>query len=114
MIQRLCKECGNSYYQYNSAQTLCGRCQYNKYAKPRKPINRVGKVAKKWIETRKQWIDEHPGPWSCYICGTPLNIDTLTLDHVKSRSRRPDLRYEFDNLQPCCWPCNTAKGSNSL
>lgn len=37
-----------------------------------------------------------------------------TLDHVKSRSSRPDLRYEFSNLKPCCFTCNTLKGSKSV
>lgn len=71
----------------------------------------MGRIAKEWVKSRQEWIGAHPGPWKCYICNTPLDIDTLTLDHVKSRSRRPDLRFDQDNLMPCCWSCNEKKGS---
>jgi 5-methylcytosine-specific restriction endonuclease McrA len=52
--------------------------------------------------------------WHCYLCGRPLTIETLTLDHVKSRSRHPELRYELSNLRPACWACNTAKSSRDI
>lgn len=77
-------------------------------------MKKIGKVTKKWIDTRREWIDKHPEPWTCYLCGRLLDIDTLTLDHIKSRTRRPDLRYTENNLAPCCWPCNKAKGSKGL
>jgi 5-methylcytosine-specific restriction endonuclease McrA len=37
-----------------------------------------------------------------------------TLDHVKSRSRHPELRYALTNLRPSCGPCNVMKGSLDL
>lgn len=112
MLEHLCKSCGTTFLRYNSAQTKCGKCQYNRLR--RKPIKRVGKIAKKWIETRNEWIRLNPGPWTCYLCSKSLDIDTLTLDHVKSRSRRPDLRFELSNLQPACLSCNVDKGSRDI
>jgi predicted metal-binding transcription factor (methanogenesis marker protein 9) len=99
--------------------------------KPRKPlivkkaINRVGPITAQWIETRHQWIQQNATPtgyWTCYICPQRLgvvadpdnNIQVLTLDHIKSRGRHPELRFELSNLAPCCARCNSDKGSLSL
>lgn len=68
-----------------------------------------------WAKTRKQWVKENPGNhqgyWECYLCDKWVTLDNLTVDHVIPRSNRPDLRYEQSNLKPCCWECNTEKGS---
>lgn len=68
--------------------------------------------------TRAAWFHSHApdrdGFYTCYICGDKLLPRETTLDHVKSRSRHPELRFEPSNLQPCCWRCNTAKGSRDL
>jgi hypothetical protein len=37
--------------------------------------------------------------------------EETTLDHVIPRSRAPELRYDPNNLRPCCWTCNSKKGS---
>lgn len=77
----------------------------------RKTIRRIGKYGRKWLKTRAEWIKQNPGPWNCYICGELLTLETLTLDHKKSRSRHPELRYDHANLAPCCWRDNQEKGS---
>jgi 5-methylcytosine-specific restriction endonuclease McrA len=79
-----------------------------------KRLRTVGKFGMMWRRTRRLWIENHPGPWECYLCGCPLTTADMTLDHVKSRSRHPELRFEMNNLKPCCWACNTAKGSRDL
>lgn len=80
-----------------------------------KPMKKVGKQARLWMETRREWIAQHPGPtWKCYLCGVLLTRETLTLDHIQSRGRYPELRYVLSNLQPSCAPCNLAKGSRDL
>jgi 5-methylcytosine-specific restriction endonuclease McrA len=110
----MCKNCGRSFTRCNSLNTICQKCQYNKYAKPRKSIKRIGPVARQWIETRQLWIDTHPPKrdyWDCYLCGKKLTIDTLTIDHMKSRGHHPEYRFDMDNLAPCCWRCNEKKGS---
>lgn len=43
-----------------------------------------------------------------------MDKSETTLDHVQPRSGAPDLRYEFSNLKPCCYACNSAKGSKRL
>lgn len=114
MLEYLCKNCQTSFYRYNSAVTLCGKCSYNRYAKKAKPIKKVGKVAKAWIEYRKEWFVKYPptnGFYTCGICLMPVHINETVLDHVVPRSNRPDLRYIDSNIQPTHYICNSKKGS---
>lgn len=77
----------------------------------RSRLKRVGPITQKWIETRKFWITQNPPPYTCGICHLPVPPDEMVLDHILSRSRRPDLRFDLTNLQPAHWRCNTEKGS---
>jgi len=74
-----------------------------------------GKYARKWLRTRKKWINTNPpnheGYYECYLCHKFITLDEMTLDHIIPRSHAPELRFEFSNLAPCCGPCNTKKGS---
>lgn len=113
-IEYTCKDCGKSFTRYNSLNRICSKCQFNKYAKPKKAIKRIGPVAKKWIETRHEWIKKHitdNGLWECFYCGRLLTLDQLTLDHKLSRGRHPEKRFDENNLVPACWGCNEKKGS---
>ncbi len=92
--------------------TMCDMCRINKHAT--KPLKKIGPITRKWIETRKDWIVKNPGPWNCYICNKNLGINSMELDHIKSRSRYPELRYDLENLAPCCHTCNQEKGSLDL
>jgi 5-methylcytosine-specific restriction endonuclease McrA len=98
-----------------------------------------GKVSKQWVLARETWIRKNPAPiqglyWQCYLGISPdcprllydpsnkpdddqlehSKAQPLTLDHVVSRSRDPSKRFDQSNLKPCCWWCNTLKGSRSL
>jgi 5-methylcytosine-specific restriction endonuclease McrA len=89
------------------------------FNKPRVPIalnSRIGKTKAKWMKVRGKWMQDNApadGYWYCHYCGTPLTTDTLTLDHIIARSKRPDLRYAMTNLIPCCYFDNSQKGSLS-
>lgn len=91
------------------------------FSKPRKPlkskrsaINRIGPVAAKWMETKNEWFQKNPAAvYICNYCGKEMTKEETTLDHKLSRSRRPDLRFDLDNLVPCCWNDNYKKGSLS-
>jgi len=114
MYTKVCKWCGlkHRWYPY--------QCQKN--PKNAKGIKRLGKIAQKNIEFRSEWIQRNTnkeGIWVCYLqkhpnCPIYLTINTLTLEHVKSRSGNPHLRWDFDNVKPACWWDNSAKGSMSL
>lgn len=80
-------------------------------------MRKIGKVGRQWYATRQEWVEKNlpdSGVWKCTYCGDELYLNMLTLDHKLSRSRRPDLRYDLDNLVPACWTCNSAKGSMSI
>lgn len=63
-------------------------------------------------EARAIWRDGIKACWDnrCAFCnGTPIDDESLTLDHVKPKSRGgEDLTR---NLVPACQSCNTDKGS---
>lgn len=111
-----CKYCGGM-----------GHFSYTCFKNPKKNIKRTGikkngKYAKQWTITRQTWIRNNPMPtggWTCYLqihewCPVRLDLTTLTLDHVVSRSHDPSKRFSADNLRPACIYCNGMKGSRSL
>ncbi len=57
-----------------------------------------------WQELRKSIFNIYPN--MCFKCES---TDNLQVDHVKPRSKYPDLTYEFSNLQILCDVCNRAK-----
>lgn len=79
------------------------------------PMRRVGRVGKLWLKVRREWLQLHPpdhsGFYQCAICGRYVRAEEMELDHIKSRSRAPELRYALDNLQPVHHTCNQSKGS---
>ena len=103
-----CRYCGSrGHYPY----------QCFKNPKRKETLKPVGKTTKQWLVTRATWIRNNPpnqDPYPhyvCYLCGAWLALNELTLDHRKSRSRHPELRYSADNLSPACYTCNQNKGS---
>lgn len=75
------------------------------------------KQAKIWLKIRAEWKKQNPpnfqGYYICYLCGTWIPENELTLDHVipKSNAKNYANRHDFNNLKPCCYPCNSKKGS---
>jgi hypothetical protein len=45
----------------------------------------------------------------CMICGTSSGI--IQVDHIKPRSKYPQLALDSKNLQVLCKPCNLGKGA---
>lgn len=115
--KKACKFCGGmGHFAY-----MCRKNPKNSFK--RSGIKQNGKYAKQWIVTRETWIRNNPpdkyGFWYCYLnihewCPRKLTLETLTLDHIVSRSRDPSLRFDQTNLQPACRYCNDKKGSKSL
>jgi 5-methylcytosine-specific restriction endonuclease McrA len=95
-----CKICG-SVYHYASF------CPY----KPKKKLTN-GPVFTRWSNCKAEWFKLYAAEfYTCHYCGQRMTKQETTLDHKISRSRAPQLRYDFANLVPCCWICNGLKGS---
>lgn len=48
----------------------------------------------------------------CQACGSRITIDCdLTVDHIKPRSKFPELALDKSNLQVLCRRCNSTKGA---
>lgn len=62
-----------------------------------------------WRELRLQ-ILQRDG-WVCRYCGGRAPIVPLHVDHIKPRSRFPELELEAMNLQVLCEDCNIGKGA---
>ena len=50
--------------------------------------------------------------WRCAYCGTPVNSETYSIDHVLPRSKGG--RSTFENTVCCCKPCNARKADKLL
>ncbi len=63
-----------------------------------------------WRLIREQVIEEQKHV--CQICGCRITIDNdLTVDHIKPRSKFPELALDKSNLQVLCRRCNSSKGA---
>lgn len=63
-----------------------------------------------WLRVRYVALKRARG--SCECCGArPSHGDPLHVDHIKPRSKRPDLALDPSNLQVLCRPCNLGKGN---
>lgn len=113
MVEKVCKNCHATFLQFLSTQSRCLQCRVLREQARKKKAKT--KAALKWDQTRRLWFKEnHQESYTCYLCGKFLYKNQTTLDHVIPRSRAPHLRYEFSNLKPCCWDCNSEKGSKVL
>lgn len=72
--------------------------------------------------TSTAWFKLNPpdefGRWECYLqisdrCPRWVTIETLNIEHVLSKARRPDLKHDLNNLRPACGYCNELKQSLS-
>lgn len=64
-----------------------------------------------WRRVRYRALRRHGG--LCQCCGTPPKVGApLHVDHIKPRSRFPELALELSNLQVMCVDCNLGKGAS--
>ena len=110
-----CKYCESTSH----TQFYC-RLKPRAAIKAKKNPAKIGRYGKQWLITRATWFERNPQEeYICYLqispnCWGGMPQEYTTLDHIKSRSRYPELRFDLDNLAPCCGPCNTEKGSRDL
>lgn len=59
----------------------------------------------KWIKLRYEVFKKYGR--KCMVCGS---TDKLHVDHIKPKSKYPELCWDINNLQILCEPCNIGKG----
>lgn len=115
-----CKICGSLYH----SQTFCPRKNRAIPRKARKPIARESaKTRAKRQQTATAWFKLNPPDatehWTCYLqissmCPKRLTRSMVYLEHVRPRSRHPELKFNVKNIRPACYWCNELKGSREL
>lgn len=64
-----------------------------------------------WRRVRYQALKLHGG--ACQLCGDRARVGApLHVDHIKPRSKFPDLALDITNLQILCEGCNVGKGAS--
>lgn len=80
--------------------------------KRRLDINKYGVafyLCREWRELRYRMFREWS--WKCMSCGrTPPEVK-IHVDHIKPRSKYPDLELSIENLQLLCEDCNMGKSN---
>jgi 5-methylcytosine-specific restriction endonuclease McrA len=106
-------------------QQICSLCKRTKYVpkgekKKRTPIDRIhfesalltkkyGKsfyTSERWIRLKHSIVEKYGK--ECMACGAQ---ERICVDHIKPRSKYPDLEWDIGNLQVLCQPCNKGKGA---
>lgn len=109
----VCKFCGgNDHYAF-----AC-------FNKPKKPLKQESdKTRTKRRNTRKKWFKINPpdeaGHWQCYLriaekCLVFVDVNTINLEHVRSKARAKSLEFVVENIKAACEPCNKLKASWSV
>ena len=75
--------------------------------KPSKPVAVGFYDSREWQELRYKVIKAHGR--KCMACGIS-NVE-VHVDHIKPRSKHPELALEYSNLQVLCRPCNMGKSN---
>ena len=59
-----------------------------------------------WLTVRASILATHP--YRCCHCGA---AERLQVDHIRPKSKFPELALDPANLQLLCWPCNRTKAA---
>lgn len=114
VIEKICRNCGRTFPQYNTTVTICALCAFNRYNKPRKPLKVRGKRTKEYDKWRRDIAVPYLDKTFSHQCSNCGRTDQLDIDHIKSRGAHPELRMELSNIQWLCRPCHQLKTDGIL
>ena len=92
----------------------CDDCKAWRYGKRKhgckrsKPKECWHKKAR-WRKLRQKALDYYGSV--CHCCGAAGEGVEIHVDHIKPRSKYPELSFEFENLQILCRVCNFSKNN---
>jgi len=135
----ICMKCGERFNPKTKQAVLCDPCKgieqmfragkkpkkKRKFDKPvekkkklnfNKPIKRKKKKSNhnfystpEWRKIRYEVLRKYGA--ICMCCGARPPDKVIHVDHIKPRSKRPDLELKFNNLQVLCEDCNLGKSN---
>ena len=74
-------------------------------AKPKKRTSATQFIkSPEWQALRKEALSLYGAV--CVKCGSE---ESVQVDHIKPKSKHPELALDISNLQPLCWSCNRRK-----
>lgn len=80
---------------------------------PRRDADRFFYLSDQWIKLRYRTLMARGN--HCECCGDRWSIgNPIQVDHIKPRSKFPDLALEPTNLQVLCRNCNIGKSNTDL
>ena len=86
------------------------RHRQNKRFRQEKKERHTFYTSREWFEARYRALKASGG--CCALCGErPTSGNPLHVDHIKPRSKRPELQLTLSNLQVLCRACNMGKGA---
>ena len=65
--------------------------------------------SREWLDLRYKVLKQYGR--ICQLCGNHGKGVIIDVDHIKPRSKYPELELEFTNCQPMCRPCNKGKSN---
>jgi len=83
-----------------------------KISEPKKPKKKKIKhrlTSERWKDLRVRMLRKYKN--ECMKCGAKPEIKDLHVDHIKPKSKYPELTYEMSNLQLLCKKCNFEKSN---
>jgi 5-methylcytosine-specific restriction endonuclease McrA len=121
MRQGKCKHCRGE--NHNSLNCYQKRKHDHTQLKQRKPLRHESKAANdKRATLSHTFFAQNPpdveGGYMCYLrisrlCPGWMPKHEVTLEHVLSKAKYPEVKYNVINIMTACEPCNKAKLSNT-
>jgi 5-methylcytosine-specific restriction endonuclease McrA len=107
----LVREQSNNILSFHSLCTYCGKKNGPlPYAKNIKYSNHPFFGSREWLELRYSVLRK--SSWKCMSCNRDRKDGIkLHVDHIKPRSKYPELALDINNLQVLCEDCNVGKSN---
>lgn len=125
-MKRVIRECRGCKKTYSTPSPWPGCCseaclvkrldylelskpEKNKLKKERKLARRNGfdPTSRRWLSLRYEALVLHGR--TCLACGRKSPEVVLQVDHIRPRSKYPELTWDLNNLQVLCRDCNQGK-----
>lgn len=111
---RKCRNCGREYIVPSEYPGCCSKkCKIERTGNinikkvEKKKLNELVSITnQRWLKLRYQAFLRYGR--KCCLCGSN---DNLQVDHIKPKSKYPNLVYDIENLQILCKACNFGKSN---